>query len=171
MKDTLKTVSPSFICVYENQSVLIRFLNALNVPVPPALVAASTVALNGQLQQALERPEIDTAVVKNLLREASANHITLDSTTLEYTMRKRLEEQSALFAGKPRDLGALKRLHAMLDIALTLPFPVYLWRLQNLSFAQLVNGTAARAHVAGRPQETAVIQVCSADRAGLRDQL
>jgi len=171
LKDTLNTVSASFSSVYENQAVLIRFLNALNVPVPPALVAASTVALNGQLQQALERPEIDTAVVKNLLREASANHITLDSTTLEYTMRKRLEEQSALFAGKPRDLGALKRLHAMLDIALTLPFPVYLWRVQNLSFAQLVNGTAARARVGGRPQETAEIQEWSRERAAVREQL
>jgi alpha-amylase/alpha-mannosidase (GH57 family) len=171
LTDTLNTVSASFSNVYENQAALIRFLSALNVPVPSALIAASTVALNSQLKEVLERPEIEANDVKNLLREAAANHVTLDSTTLEYTMRKRLEEQAAVFARNPRDLGALKRLHAMLDIALALPFPVYLWRVQNLSFNQLVNGTAARARVGGQAQEAAEAREWSRELAAVREGL
>jgi Domain of unknown function (DUF3536) len=169
LKDTLSTVSASFSSVYENQAALIRFLNTLNVPVPPALVAAATVALNNQLKQAWERPEIDAAIVKNLLREAAANHITLDTATLEYTIRKRLEEQSALFAQNPKDLGALKRFHAMLDLALSLPFQIFLWRVQNLSFAQLVNGAAARA--VGQTQESADTEEWSSELAAVREEL
>lgn len=172
LADTLDTVSASFTSVYENQAALIRFLNALNVPVPSALVAASTVALNSQLKEALESPEIDANDMKNLLREAAVNHVTLDNTTLEYTMRKRLEEQASVFARNPRDLAALKRLHAMLDIALALPFPVYLWRVQNLSFNQLVSGTtAARARVGGQAQAAAETREWSRELVAVRDEL
>jgi len=149
LKDTLGTVSGSFRTVYENQAALIRFLNSLNVPVPSALVAASTVALNSELQQAFEKKEIDAAEVTNLLREAAINHVTLDTTTLEYTIRKRVEEQSAEFAKNPSDFEVLKRLHGILNIALALPFPVFLWRVQNLSYPFLVNGKNGRAATAG----------------------
>lgn len=142
LKDTMNSIGASFRNVYENQATLMRFLTGLGVPVPPALSSAATIALNSELQHALERPEIDYASVQALVREAAANRISLDDTTIEYAMRKRLEEQAALLAQKPHDLNTLKRLHAMLDIAAALPRPVTLWEVQNLCFAPLsrVNG-------------------------------
>ena len=142
LKDTMNSIGASFRNVYENQATLMRFLTGLGVPVPPALSSAATIALNSELQHALERPEIDYASVQALVREAAASHIALDDTTIEYAMRKRLEEQAALLAQKPHDLSTLKRLHAMLDIAAALPRPVTLWEVQNLCFAPLsrVNG-------------------------------
>ena len=137
LKDTLDSVSGAFRGIYENQAALIRFLSELGVPVPPALQYAASIALNSQLQHAFERPEIDAAEVKALLREEETNHATLDATTLEFAIRKRLENQAALFAKNPEDLDALKHLHAMLDIALALPTPVTLWEVQNLCFAPL----------------------------------
>jgi hypothetical protein len=137
LKDTLGTVSGSFRSMYEHQAPLIRFLNTLSVPVPPAFVSVAAVALNSQLQQALDRPDVDAAAVKALLREAELNKITLDKPTLEFTMRKRLEEQAAAFGRNPDDFEALKRLHALLDVATELPFPVELWEAQNLCFAPL----------------------------------
>jgi Domain of unknown function (DUF3536)/Glycosyl hydrolase family 57 len=171
LKDTLNSVSSSFGNVYESQAALIRFLNALGVPVPPALLAASTVALNSQLQQALERLDIDAAVVKSLLREASANHVTLDTTTLEYTMRRRLEDQSLVFARNPEDLAALKRLHAMLDIAAGLPLDVHLWRVQNLSFAHLANRTAGHNGSGRPPNDSSAAQEWSRELSAVREQL
>jgi hypothetical protein len=139
LKETLHSVGASFKGVYENQATLMRFLSGLGVPVPPALSSAATIALNSQLQQALERPEIDQAAVRSLVREAAANRIALDDTTLEYTMRKRLEEQAAVLAQKPDNLDELKRLHSMLDIAAILPRPALLWEVQNLCFAPLAH--------------------------------
>ncbi|HKV46582.1 MAG TPA: DUF3536 domain-containing protein [Candidatus Acidoferrales bacterium] len=137
LKDTMNSIGTSFRSVYENQATLMRFLTGLGVPVPPALSSVATIALNAELQHALERPEIDYAAVQALVREAAASHIALDDTTIEYAMRKRLEEQASLLAQKPDDLGTLKRLHSMLDIAEALPRPVILWEVQNLCFAPL----------------------------------
>ena len=137
LKDTMSSIAASFRGVYENQAALMHFLSGLGVPVPAALLSAASIALHSQLQQALERPEIDAAAVKGLLREAETNHVALDATTLEFVMRKRLEEQAARFGKNPDDLGALKRLRAMLDLAFALPGSVTLWEVQNLCFLPL----------------------------------
>jgi len=76
--------------------------------------------------------------VKALLREAELNKVALDKTTLEFTIRKRLEAQASAFHQNPNDFETLKRLHALLDVASELPFPVQLWEAQNLCFAPLV---------------------------------
>jgi alpha-amylase/alpha-mannosidase (GH57 family) len=142
LKDTLGTVSGSFRSMYENQAPLMRFLNTLSVPVPPAFVSVAAVALNSQLQQALERPDVDAAAVKALLREAELNKVALDKTTLEFTIRKRLEAQASAFQQNPNDFETLKRLHTLLDVASELPFPVQLWEAQNLCFAPLMQAPA-----------------------------
>ena len=154
LKDTLSSVGASFKGVYENQAALMRFLGGLGVPVPPALLSAATISLNNQLQQAIERPEIDGATVQSLVREAAANRAPLDNTTLEYAMRKRLEDQAATLVQKPKDLETLKRLHSMLDIANTLPTPVNLWEVQNLCFAPLTQGGASNGNGNGHGSET-----------------
>ena len=137
LKDTLNSIGASFKNVYENQATLMRFLTGLGIPVPSVLSSAASIALNAELKRLLENHEIDAAAVQALVREAAANHIALDDTTIEYVMRKRLEEEAAVLVRKPHDLSTLKRLHSMLDIAATLPRPVALWEVQNLCFAPL----------------------------------
>jgi alpha-amylase/alpha-mannosidase (GH57 family) len=142
LQDTLSSATSSIRAMYENQAPLLRFLNSLSVPVPGAFLSVAAIALNGQLQQALERPDIDAAAVQGLLREAELNQVNLDTTTLEFTMRKRLEDQAATFEQKPDDLNALKRLRGLLDIAAGLPFHVGLAMAQELCFARLAHAAA-----------------------------
>jgi alpha-amylase/alpha-mannosidase (GH57 family) len=142
LADTLNSVCGSFRSMYEHEAPLIRFLNTLGVPVPPAFLSAAQIALNSQLRQALERPDIDAALVKGLLREAELSKVQLDSATLEFAMRKRLEADAVAFEQKPDDLDALKRFRALLDIASGLPFEVDLWKAQNLGFPRLMRISA-----------------------------
>ncbi len=171
LKDTLNSIGASFKNVYENQATLMRFLTGLGVPVPPALSSAATIALNTELQHALERPEIDYAAVQALVKEATANRITLDDTTVEYAMRKRLEEQAARLAEKPNDLDTLKHLHAMLDIAAALPKPVTLWEVQNLCFAPLSGVNGHRNGNGSSPLSDSDKQEWYREAAAVREQL
>jgi alpha-amylase/alpha-mannosidase (GH57 family) len=144
LQDTLSSATASIRGMYENQAPLLRFLNSLSVPMPEAFMSVAGIALNGQLRQALERPDVDVAAVQGLIREAELNHVKLDTTTLEFTVRKRLEAQAALFEQRPEDLEALKKLNTLLDLAKGLPFCVGLATVQELTFARLrkaaVNG-------------------------------
>jgi alpha-amylase/alpha-mannosidase (GH57 family) len=138
LKESLNSAAAVFTTVFENQAPLIRFLNGLEIPVPAALKSAAEIALNNQLQLALDRPELDAEGMHGLLREAAASKIALDVTTLEYKIRKRIEHEAAAFAANPSDFDAALRLIKLLDFIPSLPFSVVLWEAQNLVYRPLL---------------------------------
>ena len=138
LNDSLNSAAAVYRTVFENQAPLIRFLNGLEVPVPSALKAAAEIALNNQLQHYFERPDIDPDNIHGLLREASASKISLDVTTLEYKLRRRIEKLAGDFAADPGDLSAAERMIKLLDLLPSLPFPVVLWEAQNLCYRPLI---------------------------------
>jgi hypothetical protein len=138
LNESLNSAAAVYRAVFESQAPLIRFLNGLEIPVPNALKSAAEIALNSQLQQYLERPELDADSIQGLLREASASKIALDSTTLEYKTRKRLEKEAADFAANPTDPATTERMLKLLDLISVLPFPIVLWEAQNVCYRPLL---------------------------------
>jgi Domain of unknown function (DUF3536)/Glycosyl hydrolase family 57 len=169
--ETVASLSGSFRKMYENQAPLIRFLNSLSVPVPDTVRSVAGIALNSQLQQSLEKPDIDAPAIKGLLREARLNNVQLDTTTLEFIMRRRLENQATIFHDHPDDLEALKRLHTLLDVASGLPFPVGLWTAQNISFARLVSANHSGNGNGDRSGNDAIYQEWARELAAVREKL
>ena len=138
LADSVNSAAAVYRTFFESQAPLIRFLNGLDIPVPNALKSAAEIALNNQLQQALDKPELDFDVIRGLLREATSEKISLDATTLEYKVRKRLEQEASIFAADPSNLDAAERMMKLLDLFPSLPFSVQLWEAQNLSYRPLV---------------------------------
>jgi alpha-amylase/alpha-mannosidase (GH57 family) len=137
LNDSLTSAAAAYRTIYENQAPLIRFLNSLNIPVPPAFKAAADVAINSQLRQSLERPDVDIDNIQSNLKEAANSQVPLDTTTLEFVIRKRVEAMAARFAERPDDLEIVKRFRKQLEAAQSLPFPVAIWEAQNISYAPL----------------------------------
>jgi hypothetical protein len=116
--------------IYDQRAPLLRFLHSLNIPQPNALRGPAELVINGDLRRQLEQEEIDTGRVKQLLDAASAESITLDSATLEFSYRKSLERIAAAFAEEPQ-LAQLDRLNRAAEALALLPFTVNLWKVQN----------------------------------------
>ena len=138
LNESLNSAAALYRTVFENQAPLIRFLTGLDIPVPSALKSAAEIALNSQLQQYLERPELDAESVQGILREAAASKIALDATTLEFKLRKRIEKEAAEFAANPGDVAVTGRILKLLDLIPAFPFPVTLWEAQNLAYRPLI---------------------------------
>jgi hypothetical protein len=105
--------------------------------VPTALKSAAEIALNNQLRAAFERPDLDTGSIQSYLKEAAASQIHLDSQTLEFVIRKRLENDAAQLANHLNDLEYVHKLRQRVDFVLSLPFPVVLWDAQNVLYGPL----------------------------------
>jgi alpha-amylase/alpha-mannosidase (GH57 family) len=131
LNDNLSATEAAERNLYENQAPLIRFLNSMSVPVPPALKSAAEIAINSQLRRAFNRADLDTNLIESYIREAKASEIPLDSTTLEFALRRRLETDAVAFASEPHNPDRLHALRTALDFAATMPFPVVLWEIQN----------------------------------------
>jgi alpha-amylase/alpha-mannosidase (GH57 family) len=138
LNESLSSAAAVYRTVFESHAPLIRFLNGLDIPVPHALASAAEIALNNQLEQYLDRPDLDIESIQGLLREATATRVALDSTTLEYRVRKRVEKEAAEFAANPADLTIVERILKLLDLIPALPFPVTLWEAQNVVYRPLL---------------------------------
>jgi alpha-amylase/alpha-mannosidase (GH57 family) len=156
LADSVNSAAAVYRTFFESQAPLIRFLNGLDIPVPNALKSAAEIALNNQLQQALDRPELDFELIRGLLREAAGEKITLDATTLEFKVRKRLEADAAAFAVDPSDLAAADRMMKLMELFPSLPFPVTLWEAQNLSYRPLVTAYQQNGWHAQNPDPAAL---------------
>jgi alpha-amylase/alpha-mannosidase (GH57 family) len=142
--------------IFDSNAPLIRFLNALEIPVPNALKSAAEIALNNQLVQYIERPEFDAESILGLFREAATSRITLDKTTLEYKMRRRIEREAAEFATNSADLDVVARMIKLLNLLPSLPFSVVLWEVQNICYWPLMTAFQQNGWHAPDPDPTAL---------------
>jgi hypothetical protein len=137
LEETLAEAASAFRNIYENHAPLIRFLNSLGIPLPRAFQAAAEVALNSNLRQAFKRPELDLEGIRSLLKEATNMNVPLDVQTLEYVIRKRVEEGTAQLASQAGDPETVRKLNRLLDLVGSLPFQVNFWEAQNAAYVWL----------------------------------
>jgi alpha-amylase/alpha-mannosidase (GH57 family) len=116
--------------IYEHRAPLLRFLKSVNMPQPNALRGPAELIVNSDLRRQLEQDEVATESVKQLLAAASAESITLDTATLEFTYRKTLERIAESLARHPT-LAELDHLNRAAEALALLPFTINLWKVQN----------------------------------------
>jgi alpha-amylase/alpha-mannosidase (GH57 family) len=138
LAESIKSTTAVYRSIYQTNAPLIRFLHALRIPIPPSLYSAAQIALNNKLEEALERTDPDANSIQGFLREVADTQVQIDTTTLEFVMRKRLEREAVVFAQHPDVPENVHRFKKLLDLALGLPFPVVLWEVQNISYTPLV---------------------------------
>lgn len=102
---------------------------------PREFMAAVEYAINTLLRRAVSGDDLDADRIQNLLSEAQASNVMLDRTTLEFSLRKKLELLAVRFATNPSKVERLNELRSGLKIVSQMPFIVNLWVPQNHVFA------------------------------------
>lgn len=143
LEETVAEALAAYKSIYDNHAPLIRFLNGLGIPLPPAFQAAARLALNGQLRLAFGRRELDLEGVRGLLKEAASINVELDVETLEYVIRRRVEQITCHVVKEQTGLEGLRRLNRLLELTTQLPFPINLWKTQNVVYGWLTNHQGA----------------------------
>ena len=135
LSGTTSEADNAYLALYEHHGALMRFLSSLGTPMPKEFVAAIEYALNSLLRRACSADDLNGDRIKDLLREAQASKINLDQTTLEFTLRRKVETLSTRFAADPSSIEKMNDLQAALRIVRLMPFPVSLWSAQNRVYA------------------------------------
>jgi alpha-amylase/alpha-mannosidase (GH57 family) len=118
--------------IYEDHVPLANFLRDLGVPLPKAIAAAAEFALNSNLRREFASEEMDLEHVRKILDESRSGGISLDFTTLEYTLRQTIERLSEKLAKESGDTTCLERLEGIIEMTRSLPFEAVLWTPQNV---------------------------------------
>ena len=132
---TVAEAESAYLSLYEHHAALMRFITRLGTPMPREFTAAIEYAINSLLRRACSSDELDGERIQSLLREAQASNVSLDRTTLEFSLRRKIESLSARFAADPSSLDKLEELRTVLNIVKQMPFPVNVWSAQNHVYA------------------------------------
>jgi hypothetical protein len=125
--------------LYEHHAPLMRFLGDLKTPLPKAFRTTAEYALNSHLRRAFSADGLDIPRIRSLLEEARIGGVDLDSTTLEFTLRKTIERMAERQRENPTDLIELYALRQAIEMLDILPFTVTLWAVQNIGYEMLQN--------------------------------
>jgi hypothetical protein len=169
LEESTRSAAAAYRSIYETQAPLLRFLHGLGVPVPASLHAAVEIALNNQLRETLEQDDPDRDRVLAYFREAADNQVQIDSTTLEFALRKKLETAAEQFVAQPDVPDVVHRFTKLLTLSLAMPFPVVLWEVQNMVFAPLLQ--AIENYGTANGNDNAAKKACIAELLSLRDAL
>ncbi len=135
LSSTVAEAESAYLQLYEHHAALMRFITSLGTPMPREFTAAVEYAINSLLRRACSTEELDAERIRNLLREAQASNISLDKTTLEFILRKKIDNLAGRFAADPSSIEKLNELAAVLKIVKQMPFAVNLWSAQNHVYA------------------------------------
>jgi len=131
LDSTLEDAESAYRQLYEHHAPLMRFLTDLQMPLPDAMRSTASFALNSRLRRNLAKDDLDSELIQSHIEEVQALAVPLDTTTLEFTLRRTLERLSDAFRTQPEDLDVLARLAHGVSLARRLPFPVLFWTIQN----------------------------------------
>jgi alpha-amylase/alpha-mannosidase (GH57 family) len=132
---TVAEAESAYLQLYEHHAALMRFITSLGTPMPREFTAAVEYAVNSLLRRACSSEELDGERIRNLLREAQISNLSLDKTTIEFLLRRKIDSLAGRFAADPSNLDKLLDLQQTLKIVKQMPFPVNLWSAQNYVYA------------------------------------
>lgn len=108
--------------------------------IPRAFYAVAEFALNSRLRSAFLSEQMDFEEIRRLISDAQAAGVPFDQPTLEYTLRRKLEEMAERFRSDIQNLELLKWLEATVGLARSLPIDLNLWKTQNICYDLLEYG-------------------------------
>lgn len=121
--------------IYEQTGPLMRFLQSLEQPAPPAFRAAAELTLMAALRRELGAGrELDLRRVEDLVAEAEAASISLDPLILGMALQRTLESLLRELENDPNDLSLLAQVARVAGFAKECPWQLELGPAQNVAW-------------------------------------
>lgn len=137
LESTLFEIETAYRQLYEHHYPPMRFLSELGTPLPKAFRSAAELVINTDLHRAVGTDILDIENIHNLVNTAESLEIEIDIEGIGYELKGNLESLMTAFAEKPEDIDILETLISAVSLALSTPFDVDLWKLQNLYWEML----------------------------------
>jgi alpha-amylase/alpha-mannosidase (GH57 family) len=142
IEETLEGFEHAYRLIYENNRVLMLFLQESGMPVPKAFLTAAEFTLNLDIKRAFNGAGIDVDKARNAVNELGRWRLDLDRVDVEFLLRRALEAMMDGLDKDSSDLSRLARIHAVILFLPALSLEVNLWRVQNLFFKVAKTGYA-----------------------------
>jgi alpha-amylase/alpha-mannosidase (GH57 family) len=134
ISQALEGVERAYRLVFDNNRVLMLFVQETGVPIPKPFLTAAEFTLSIDIRRAIEDGEIDVEKIRSILNEIRKWRVPLDQVDIEFTLRHTLERAMSRLAVNPADPGSLSRVADLIGLLPSMEFETNLWRVQNIYF-------------------------------------
>jgi len=157
LESALSEIEAAYYQVYEHHYPPMRFLSELGNPIPKSFYSATEFILNSDLRKALSGDTLELERIGSLLDEAQTWKVELDTEGLSYLLQQTLERMMAKLVASPEDIAFLNELLAAAQMARSVPFPVDLWKVQNL-YHEMLQSTYLKFQKRAKQGDEAAVQ-------------
>ena len=155
LESALAEIEAAYHQVYEHHYPPMRFLSELGNPIPKSFHSAAEFILNSGLRKAVSGDSLDLERIRSILDEIRTWKVELDTDGLSYLLQQTLEAMMASLVTTPEDIDLLKELLAAAEMLHSLPFPIDLWKVQNL-YHEMLKSTYPEFQKRAQPGDEAV---------------
>jgi len=118
----------------ENNRILMGFLQEIGMPLPKGFRIAAEFTLNYDIKNAFLEEKLDIEKIQNLINEVKRWDVLLDSTDIEFTIRKKVEKIMEGLNKNPSDFSLITEIHRIMELLRLLPIEINFWHMQNIYY-------------------------------------
>ncbi len=134
LRSTMQDIEGSFRQIYEHHYPLMHIKNEVRLPLPRMLTTVVEFVLQRDLSDVLEAPELDMDRLRSLIDEMKRWSFKRDQTNLSFVASNCLNSLLARLKEHPEDMVLMEKITLSLELLLTLPLELDLWKAQNHYF-------------------------------------
>jgi len=140
LETALSDIEAAYYQMYERHYPPMRFLSDLGYPIPKGFQSTAEFILNSGLRKVISADDLDLERFRSLLEETQTWQVKLDTEGLGYLLQQTLERMMVNLVANPEDIDTLQKLRDIAEMLPALPFPLDLWKVQNL-YHDMLNST------------------------------
>lgn len=133
ISSTIQEFEETYRRMYENNRILMGFLQETGIPIPKAFYTAADFILNVDLKKAFDE-EIDAKKIRTIINDIKRWRVAVEFLGLEFKVRHKAEEIMNKFCGNISDISLLLETQKVIESLRSLPIEVNLWHMQNIYF-------------------------------------
>jgi alpha-amylase/alpha-mannosidase (GH57 family) len=137
--NTQEDLESRFRLITERYTPLMKFLESVHAPLPPALQTVSDYILQRDLRGQFEAERLDLERLRWLVQEANNRSEEIFDPEISFVMKSRLEREMIHLAEQPEDLERMQLLEQVTALVVPLPIGLNLWKVQNTYWGMMQN--------------------------------
>lgn len=133
IKTAMEDFEASYRKMYDDNRILMGFLQETGMPIPKAFYAAAEFTLSLDLKRVIEE-DINIEKIQGIIEDIKKWNISIDFTDMEFIARHGIESLMAVMYKNPSDVSLLYEVRKVIDVLNSMPFEINFWYVQNIYY-------------------------------------
>lgn len=134
ISSTMEELESSYRRMYENNRILMSFLQETGMPIPKAFLTAAEFTLNFDIKKAFSEEGFEVDRVQNIINDIKRWDVPVDFIELEFIIRHKLQGIMDKLYRNPSDFSLLLEVQKVIELLKSLPIETNFWQMQNIYY-------------------------------------